>query len=107
MRMQENTFDIGWQECARRVFGTGRHVSAANLHNSSYAPANLKNALADNNPDKDIWNKSYNEEYDGLDNLDVFTEINTQQYMEYVEKYGEKARFIPTMNLFSIKPDMD
>ena len=23
MRMQENTFDIGWQECDRQVFGTG------------------------------------------------------------------------------------
>ena len=23
LQMQENTFDIGWQECAKRVFGIG------------------------------------------------------------------------------------
>ena len=78
--MQENTFDIGWQECAKSVFGIGQHVSATGLNNIYFAPANLKHALASNNPDRDIWNKSYNEEYDGLDNLDVFTEIATKQY---------------------------
>ena len=107
MRMQENTFDIGWQECAKRVFGISRHVSATGLHNAYFEPANLKHALAGNNPDRDIWDKSYNEEYDGLNNLDVFMEITTEQYCEYLLKYGEKARLIPTMNLFSIKPDMD
>ena len=54
MRMQENTFDIGWQECAKRVFGIGRHVSATGLHNTHFAPANLKHALAGNNPDSNI-----------------------------------------------------
>ena len=72
MRMQENTFDIGWQECAKQVFGIG---SAAGLHNTNYAPESLRQALASNNPDRDVWNKSYNEEYNGLDNLKVFTDI--------------------------------
>ena len=76
--MQESTFDIGWQICVIRVFGIGRHVSAASLHNSSCAPANLQTALASHNPDRNIWNKSYNEEYNGLDNLEVFTEITTE-----------------------------
>ena len=62
MRLQENTFDIGWQECANRVYGIGRHVSATGLHNKHFAPANLKHALAGNNPDSRIWNKSYDEE---------------------------------------------
>ena len=82
-------------------------MSAIGLHNTTCAPANLQQALASNNPDNKIWNASYNEKYDGLDNLNVFTEITAEQYKEYLVKYGEKARFIPTMNLFSIKPDMD
>ena len=42
MRMQENTFNIGWQEnMAHRMFGIGRHVSAADLHDSSCAHHNL------------------------------------------------------------------
>ena len=97
--MQENTFDIGWQECAKRVFGIGRHISATGLNNTHFAPASLKQALTSNNPDRDIWDKSYNEEYDGLDNLNVFTEIMTEKYREYVVKYGEKARFIPTIRM--------
>ena len=105
--MQENIFDIGWQECARQVYGTGRHVSAVGLHNTTCVSANLRLALASNNPDNKIWNASYDEEYDGLDNLDVFNEITTEQYTEYLVKYGEKAAFIPTMDLFLIKPDMD
>ena len=77
MRMQENTFDIGWQEnMAHRMFGIGRHVSAVDLHDSSCAPHNLRTALAGNNPDRSVWNASYNEEYDGLNSLNVFTEIN-------------------------------
>ena len=36
----------------------------------------------------------------------MFTEITTKQYHAYVVKYGEQAQFIPTLNLFSIKPDM-
>ena len=52
MRMQENTFDIGCQEnIANRIYGSGRHVSATNL-NANIAPANLKTALAGNNPDR-------------------------------------------------------
>ena len=75
--MQENTFDIGWQECARRVYRISRHVSVIGLHNTICALANLRQALASNNPDNKIWNALYNKEYNGLDNLDVFTEITT------------------------------
>ena len=54
IRMEENTFNIGWQECARQVYGTGRHVSAIDLHNTTCAPANLRQAVASNNPDNRI-----------------------------------------------------
>ena len=107
MRMQENTFNIGWQEnIACCIFGTGRHISAANL-NTNFSPPNLKTALAGSNPDRRVWNASYNEEYDGLNGLNVFTEINAEKYREYRFIHGEKATAIPTINLFTIKPDMD
>ena len=78
--MQENTFDIGWNfEMAHRVYGIGRHVSATNL-NSSFAPANLRIALAGSNLDNKIWNSAYDEEYDGLQGLRVFSEITTAKY---------------------------
>ena len=41
MRIQENTFDMCWLKCARRVYGTGRHVSVVGLHNTTWASANL------------------------------------------------------------------
>ena len=105
--MQENTFDIGWNfEMAHRVYGIGRHVSATNL-NANLAPANLRIALAGSNPDKKIWNSAYDEEYDGLQGLEVFMEITTAEYLEYVQKHGDAAQAIPTMNLFTIKPDME
>ena len=37
----------------------------------------------------------------------MFTEITAEQYREYCQIHGEKATAIPTMNLFTIKPDMD
>ena len=104
--MQENTFNIGWSfEMAHCVYGIGRHVSATNL-TANLAPANLKIVLAGSNLDKKILNSAYDEEYDGLKGLEVFTEITTAKYLEYIRKYGEAAQAIPTMNLFTIKPDM-
>ena len=77
------------------------------LHNTTCATAILRQALASDNSDNEIWNASYDEEYDSLDNLGVFTEITTEHYKEYLVKYGEKTAFITTMNLFLFKPDMD
>ena len=106
MRMQENTFDIGWNfEMEHHVYGIGCHVSATNL-NTNFAPANLRIALAGSNPDNKIWNSAYDEKYEGLQGLNVFNEITTLEYLEYVQKHGNAAQAIPTMNLFTIKPDM-
>ena len=78
MRMQENTFDVGWQEnIACYIFGTGQHVLATNL-NANIAPPNSKFALAGINPDRKVWDASYNEKYDGLNGLNVFTEITVE-----------------------------
>ena len=49
----------------------------------------------------------YNEEYDGIKYLDVFTKITEQQYRAYLREFGEDAHAIPTMNLFTIKPNME
>ena len=75
--------------------------------NTNVVPANLKSVLAGNNPDQKVWNASYNEDYDGLNGLKMFTKITTEQYREYRCIHGEKATAIPIMNLFTIKPDMD
>ena len=77
MRIKENTFDIGWTfDLAHRVHGIGRHVSATDLH-ANFSPTNLRVALAGNNPDNKVWNSAYDEDYDGLQGLEVFTEITT------------------------------
>ena len=91
---------------AHRVYCIGCHVSATNL-NTKFAPPNLNIALAGSNPDKKILNLVYDEEYDGLQGLEVFTEITTAEYLEYVRKHRDAAPAIPTMNLFTIKSDME
>ena len=75
--------------------------------NANIAPPNLKSALAGSNPDRKVSDASYNEEYDGLNGLNVFTKITAGQYRAYCLVHGEKATAIPTMNLFTIKPNMD
>ena len=107
MRIQENTFDVGWSfDKARRSFGYSRHVSAQNLH-QNFAPPNLRTALAASNPDRDIWDAAYNEEYDNINGMEVFEEIDQEQYQRYLKQYGKEARAIPSMNLFTVKPDMN
>jgi hypothetical protein len=75
MRMQENTFDIGW---------------------NYFAHPNLRTALTPTNPDGKTWRAACDEEHDGLNNLNVFTEIATAEYNTYLKKHGDDARAIPT-----------
>ena len=80
MRLQENTFEIGWQDgIVRQIHAYGRHVSATGLRNTQ-APSNLIKALWKSNPDHVIWNKAYNKEYDGLDDMNVFDLISEAEY---------------------------
>ena len=79
----ENTREYGWQEnISCYIFDTGQHVLAANL-NVNIALPNLKSALAGSNLDRKIWDTSYDKEYDGLNGLNLFTEITVEQYREY------------------------
>ena len=106
-RLQESTFDIGWQEdVARRVVGWGRHVSAAHLHNP-LAPPNLRKALHESNKDHNVWKDAYNEEYSGLKRLDTFTEIDEKEYQKLLKVHGKDIEAIPTMNLFTVKKDKE
>ena len=90
--MQENTFDIRWQEnIARCIFGTGRHVLAANL-NANIVPPILKTALAGSNPDRKLWDGYYNKEFANLNGLNVFIKINAEQYREYCRIHGKKQQ---------------
>ena len=107
MRLQENTLEIGWQDnIARRIHGYGRHVSAANLLNTQ-APGNLRHALQRSNKDRETWLASYNEEYDGLTELDVFDVIDKQKYLQLLDLHGKNAEAIPTMNIFNVKTDKE
>ena len=100
-------FDYFWNfDMAHCVYGICCYVSATKLH-KNFAPTNLKIALAGSNPDNSIRNSAYDEEYDGLQGLEVFTEVTTTEYLEYVRKYGDTAQAIPTMNLSTIQPDMN
>lgn len=72
------------------MFGTGRLVSAANLNNYIGAQENLQTVLVSNNLDRGIGNKSYDEEYAELEHFAVYAEITTEQYKEYLNKYGKK-----------------
>ena len=58
--MQENTFDIGWNDNkARTTFGSGNHVSAITTLHTNYAPHNLTTVFVNHqNPDHTIWRNS-------------------------------------------------
>ena len=107
MRMQENTFNIGWSfEATRQSFGYSRHISANNLERPLALP-NLQTALAPSNPDQEICNAAYIKDYYNIDGMEVFEEITYEEYQRYLKKYSEQARAIPSMNLFTVKPDMN
>ena len=67
----------------------------------------MKEALSAHNPDWQVWLNAYNEEFDGLSDLNVHSIITEEEYKEYVRKHGEAAMAIPTMNLFMIKNDKE
>ena len=54
MQMQENIFAIGQEDNhTRRIFGSGKYISAAHLH-FECAPANLNVALVSRNLDQSV-----------------------------------------------------
>ena len=104
-RLLEGTLLLGWTETADSTWKTvkqfARFVSAAELQNL-IAPPTLTHVSRLCETDKKVWLKAYDEEYDGLRDLDTYEVITEEQYAYYKSK-GYAA--IPTMNLFVVKPD--
>ena len=106
-RLQKNNFELGWQDnIACQVGGIGKHVSAELLQDP-LAPSNLKKGLTTTNKDHKIWGDAYDEEYNGLKDLDTFTKISKVEYQRLSKVYGDEAAAIPTMNVFTVKKDKE
>ena len=78
-----------------------RKVSAAHLKKQQ-PPTSLTSHKLMEQSDKDNWDASYKEEYDGLVNINTWTVITEAEYQENREKYGRK---MPTMAIAVIKRD--
>ena len=78
-----------------------RFVSASTLDRKT-APGSLLQLPSLTANDKKVWTESYGEEHRSLVKMDVFDEIDQKTYERYQEA-GFTA--IPTMNVFTIKPD--
>jgi hypothetical protein len=79
-------------------------VSAKNLLH--LCSPSLAKALHPNNPDRDIWLQSYNEEKGGLAKLDVFERINKKTYLA-LKRSGRIDKALPSMCVLVIKTDKD
>ena len=105
LRMQENTFDVGWSfDKARRIFGSADHASATKSHRN-FAPPHLRTALSPTNPDRGTWEAACNKECDGLNNLKASSKIATAGCNQHPKKHGDDVSAILSMNLFTIEPD--
>ena len=78
-------------------------VSARNLERDT--PASLLLALHDSHPDRDTWLASFQEEKEGLQNVDTFIKINLEEYRQLRKEGAPKA--IPTMCVLTTKKDKD
>ena len=67
----------------------------------------MKKGLATTNKNCKIWGDAYDEEYNGLKDLDTFTKISEVEYQRLLKTYGDKAAAIPTMNIFTVKIDKE
>lgn len=79
-------------------------VSAKNL--LSPCPPSLKQALHPNNPDRDVWLKSYQEEAQGLLDHNVYERISKKDYLA-LRRSGVIPKAIPSMCVLVVKPDKD
>jgi hypothetical protein len=76
-------------------------VSAVNLHRD--CPSSLMQALADSNPDREVWLQSYYEEKDSIESLGTYQKLSLGEYRALREKGAPRA--IPTMCVLTIKKD--
>ena len=78
-----------------------RKVSVASLK-SVKAPTSLTQHKLMMPEDKSTWDKSYQEEYDGLVNINTWEVITEEEYENNKDKYGKK---MPTMAIAIINRD--
>jgi hypothetical protein len=81
-----------------------KFVSAKNLFNP--CPPSLVKALHPNNPDRQVWLDSYNEEKEGLRECDVYEPISKKQYLALLRS-GKIPKAIPSMCVMVVKTDRD
>ena len=86
---------------AASIITAKRHVSAKNLVEMKAPTSLLQHAKMCEN-DKQIWDQSYFEEYDGLRNVDTWEVITEKEYKDI--KHLVK-RTLPTMAIAVIKKD--
>lgn len=91
----------GWPKTPKVVHGSAAHISAKGL--TQPCPGTLAKAFNPNNPDRDIWLASYEEEYNGLISRDTFTIIDESEYKALHDKTRKQA--IPSMGVLTIKTD--
>ena len=68
-------------------------------------PASLLLALHDSHPDRDTWLASFQEEKEGLQNVDTFVKIHLEEYRQLRKDGALKA--IPNMCVLTTKKDKD
>ena len=78
-----------------------RHVSAKGLHVLEAPSLHKHHELSPH--DKDIWDRSYLEEYNGLLNLDTWEVISEEEYKRLLPFSGKAL--LPTMAISTIKRD--
>ena len=81
-----------------------RHISAKELI-SHEAPISLLKHSKLHPHDKQIWDKSYEEEYRGLQSLETW-EVIDEAECKYLQTHN-KAQVLPTMTVSVIKKDKD
>jgi hypothetical protein len=74
-------------------------------HETYLVGSNVVLGRNNQHPDADTWLQSYKEEYNGLVDHNTSDVISEQEYHAIHDQTGCSA--IPSMNIFTIKPDSD
>ena len=97
-RLDENTFGVGWQ-CLNSFLASTNFVSASTC--TQECPTHLWRALDPNFSDRDVWQQSYDEEFDSLVDEGTFKVITKAQYTLILRRTKKPA--LPTMCVLLFK----